>query len=42
MPRTAEAKNAVTWTRLNCHDFADNQVRLRVFALAYSLGNFPQ
>ena len=28
------------WTRLSCHDFADNQVRLQRFALAYNLGNF--
>lgn len=35
-----EGKNAVTWTRLSCHDFADNQVRLQLFALAYNLGNF--
>ena len=25
---------------LSCHDFADNQVRLQLFALAYNLGNF--
>ena len=24
----------------SCHDFADNQVRLQLFALAYNLGNF--
>jgi hypothetical protein len=35
-----EGKNAVNWTRLSCHDFADNQVRLQLFALAYNLGNF--
>ncbi|MEI6388548.1 MAG: transposase [Spirochaetota bacterium] len=23
-----------------CHDFADNKVRLQLFALAYNLGNF--
>ena len=23
-----------------CHDFADNQVRLQLFALAYNLANF--
>ena len=23
-----------------CHDFADNQVRLQLFVLAYNLGNF--
>lgn len=26
--------------RLSCHDFADNQVRLELFVLAYNLGNF--
>jgi hypothetical protein len=35
-----EGKNAVKWTRLSCHDFADNHVRLQLFALAYNLGNF--
>ena len=35
-----EGKNAVNWTRLSCHDFADNQARLQLFALAYNLGNF--
>ena len=35
-----EGKNAVKWTRLSCHDFVDNQVRLQLFALAYTLGNF--
>ena len=35
-----EGKNAVNWTRLSCHDFADNQVRLQLFVLAYNLGNF--
>ena len=35
-----EGKNAVKWTRLSCHDFMDNQVRLQLFALAYNLGNF--
>ena len=27
------------WTRLSCHDFVDNQVRLQLFALAYNLGD---
>jgi hypothetical protein len=31
---------ALNWTRLSCHDFVDNQVRLQLFALAYNLGNF--
>ncbi len=35
-----EGKNAVNWTRLSCHDFVDNQVRLQLFILAYNLGNF--
>jgi len=35
-----EGKYAVKWTRLSCRDFKDNQVRLRLFALAYNLGNF--
>src|ERR1035437_2783464 len=33
-----EGKNAVNWTRLLCHDFVDNQVRLQLFVLAYNLG----
>jgi hypothetical protein len=35
-----EGKNAVRWTRLSCHDFVDNQVRLLLFVLAYNMGNF--
>ena len=35
-----EGKNAVKWTRLSCHDFVNNQVRLQLCALAYNLGNF--
>jgi hypothetical protein len=35
-----EGKYAVNWTRLSCHDFVDNQVRLQLFTLAYNLGNF--
>jgi hypothetical protein len=33
-----EGKHAVKWTRLSCHDFVDNQVRLHLFVLAYNLG----
>jgi len=36
-------KHAANWARLNCHDFADRQVRLSAyggFALAYNLGSF--
>jgi len=35
-----EGKNALKWTRLSCHDFVDNHVRLQLFALAYNVGNF--
>ncbi len=35
-----EGKYALNWTRLSCHDFVDNQVRLQLFALAYKIGNF--
>ena len=28
------------WTRLSCHGFSDNAVRLQLFALAYNLGIF--
>ena len=35
-----EGKNAIKWTKLSCQRFADNQVRLQLFALAYNLGNF--
>ncbi len=35
-----EGKYALNWTRLSCHGFAANQVRLQLFALAYNLGNF--
>ncbi|MBW8018056.1 MAG: hypothetical protein FVQ82_17955 [Planctomycetes bacterium] len=27
-------------TRISCHDFDDNQVRLQLFAIAYNIGNF--
>ena len=35
-----EGKHALNWTRLSCHDFVDNQLRLQLFVLAYNLGNF--
>ena len=35
-----EGKHAIRWTRLSCHSFRDNAVRLQLFALAYNLGNF--
>ena len=31
---------AKSWTKLSCHRFRDNAVRLQLFALAYNLGNF--
>jgi Transposase DDE domain group 1 len=35
-----EGKNAIRWTRLSCHAFRHNAVRLQLFALAYNLANF--
>ena len=35
-----EGKNAVIWTRLSCHSFKANAVRLQLHALAYNLANF--
>ena len=35
-----EGKYALNWTRLSCHRFLANQVRLLLFVLAYNLGNF--
>ena len=35
-----EGKYALDWTRLSCHKFVANQVRLWLFILAYNLGNF--
>ena len=35
-----EGKYALNWTRLSCHRFVTNQVRLWLFVLAYNLGNF--
>ncbi len=33
-------ENAINWTRLSCHSFRNNEVRLQLHALAYNLGNF--
>ncbi|UCG60254.1 MAG: transposase [Phycisphaerales bacterium] len=38
--RMKEGQYPLNWTRLSCHDFADHQVHLELFALAYNLGNF--
>ena len=35
-----EGKHALRWTRLSCHSFDANQVRLQLHVLAYNLGNF--
>jgi hypothetical protein len=35
-----EGKSAVVWTRLSCHSFKANAVRLQLHALAYNLANF--
>jgi len=35
-----EGKYALNWTRLSCHRFDANRVRLQLFILAYNLGNF--
>jgi hypothetical protein len=35
-----EGKGAIKWTRLSCHSFAANAVRLQLHVLAYNLGNF--
>jgi hypothetical protein len=35
-----EGKYTPNWTRLSCHGFVANQVRLQLFILAYKLGNF--
>jgi len=35
-----EGKYALNWTRLSCHKFVANKVRLALFVLAYNLGNF--
>jgi hypothetical protein len=33
-------QNVVIWTRLSCHRFTANAVRLQLHALAYNLANF--
>ena len=35
-----EGKYALNWTRLSCHKFVANQVRLGLFIMAYNVGNF--
>ena len=40
LPWIREGKFALRWTRLSCHSFRRNAVRLQLFALAYNLANF--
>ena len=35
-----ESEYAPSWTRLSCHKFVANQVRLWLFVVAYTLVNF--
>ena len=35
-----EGKYALNWTRLSCHKFVVNKMRLALFVLAYNMGNF--
>ncbi len=35
-----EGKNAINCTRLSCHGFRNNEVRLQLHVLAYNMGNF--
>ena len=37
--RIKEGKQATHWTRLSCHRFRANEVRLQLSVLAYNLGN---
>jgi hypothetical protein len=39
-PWIKEGQYVLHWTRLSCHKFIANQVRLALFILAYNLGNF--
>ena len=32
-----EGKNAINWTRLSCHGFRNNEVRLQLHVLAYNM-----
>lgn len=35
-----EGKYALNWTKLSCQRFVENEVRLKLFIMAYDLGNF--
>ena len=34
-----EGKYALNWTKLSCQGFAENEIRLKLFIMAYNLGN---
>ncbi len=34
-----KGKNAINWSRLSCHGFRNNEVRVQLYALAYNMGN---
>ena len=40
--RIKEGKNAIKWTRLSCREFRNNEVRLRLHALAYYLAKLQR
>jgi hypothetical protein len=35
-----EGKYALNWTKLSCQKFVENEARLKLFIMAYNLGNF--
>jgi len=37
-----EGKYALNWTKLSCQRFVENEVRLKLFIIAYNLGNFTR
>ena len=41
-PWIEEGKQTAHWTRLSCHRFRANEVRLQLSVLAYNLGNLSR
>jgi len=37
-----EGKYALNWTKLSCQKFVENEARLKLFIMAYNLGNFTR
>lgn len=37
-----EGKYALNWTKLSCQRFVENEARLKLFIMAYNLGNFTR